>query len=86
MAPIRWRIQPRRARLFQCAVLVGRIRWMHVLAVRRIIQGWPTNNDSSTWNCQRWVIELVFALSRAGLLRVRWRGVRRALRMREYWQ
>ena len=86
VSPVRWRIAPNRASRHRVSVIVGYVRRRDVGLVRWIIQNWPVNNRSSRWNCQRWVIELVWALFRAGLLRCRWRGIRRIMRMREYWQ
>jgi hypothetical protein len=83
---IRWRVRPSRAGRFRTAIFVGWIRWADVAYVRHFIQQWDVDNVSTTWNCQEWVVELVFALLRARLLEVRWRGLTRLLSMRERWQ
>ena len=83
---VRWRVSPRSARLFRRSTYIGRIRYYQVRLVRRLVQRWRVNNRSQRWDCQAWVVELGFALRRAGLLRLRWRGARGMMREREYWQ
>lgn len=86
VADLRLNIQPQQARLHRVSIFVGRVRWNRLERVRRFVQRWRVNNRSETWNCQVWVVEIIWALVRAGLLRVRWRGLRRLMRMRENWQ
>jgi len=86
VAPVRLNVQPQQARLHRVSVFVGRIRWRNLGYVRRFVQQWRENNRSDTWNCQSWVMEIVWALARADLLEVRWRGLRRVSAMREHWQ
>jgi hypothetical protein len=83
---MRWHIRPNSARAFRQTVFIGRIRWLHLRRIRRLVQSWPVNNVSTHWNCQRWIIEIIYWLWNAGLLVVRERSLRRLIRMREYWQ
>ncbi|KAI1110831.1 alpha/beta-hydrolase [Nemania sp. NC0429] len=83
---VRWHIRPNSARLFRQAIFIGRLRWLYLRRIRRLIQSWPVNNTSIHWNYQRWIVEIVYWLWNAGLLVVRERSLRRLMRMREYWQ
>lgn len=53
---------------------------------RCIVQRWPVNNESDTWNCQSQAMEVVLRRIRFGLLGVHWRGLRMLLSRRERWQ
>lgn len=86
VAPVILGKRSSKATKYRGAISLGRIRWVHVRRVRRIIQRCVVNNSSRTWNCQRWCLDVFVVLRRAGLLRVRWRGVRRLLELREHWQ
>jgi hypothetical protein len=86
VAEPRYHVQPQNARLHRLSIFIGRIKWRHLHRVRRFLQQWRVNNTSATWNCQSWVVEAIWALARRGWMQLRWRGVRRLIRMRDNWQ
>ena len=77
VAPTRWSCAPKKSCLHQVAIFAARIRWKHLLRVRRLMNKWPVNNVDIDWCCQRWVLEIIDELIRRGWLLARDRGLER---------
>jgi hypothetical protein len=76
-------VRPEDSRSWIRDVGIGRVNVAHLQAIRNIIQGQPVNNESETWNCQTWVIEVLERLEQEGYLTIS-RPVRTELqRLRE---
>lgn len=85
--PVRWGIHPGRATLHYRSIPVGTMRRRHVAWARRMIQHQPVDNQSTTWNCQTWVLSCLTALYRVGVLgRLHRRGMRTLAQLVQRWQ
>jgi len=66
--------------------LVGTIEWRRIRQAERLIQTQLPDNESTTWNCQEWVVETLAALRQAGLLQMGAGMMRQIRSQHQNWQ
>lgn len=83
---MRWHVNPERSSLHDFDIECSTIPVSMVAAARDLVQQHSVDNNSTTWNCQAWVLECLDLLRRARLLKAQWRAIQRMRRLKQRWQ
>ncbi|KAI1856408.1 hypothetical protein JX265_011655 [Neoarthrinium moseri] len=78
--------QPQRSGRHETSIEVGTINSDDHDSAIAALQATPVDNDSTTWNCQSWVMEALEALEETDMFRWNQAGKAEALSRRQHWQ
>ncbi|KAK4170647.1 hypothetical protein QBC36DRAFT_128141 [Triangularia setosa] len=78
--------QPQRSGRHETSIEVGTINSDDYDTAVATIQATPTDNESTTWNCQAWVMEALDSLEEVNMFTWKRGAKERALSRRQHWQ
>jgi hypothetical protein len=78
--------QPQRSGRHKTSIEVGTINSDDHDSAVAAIQATPVDNESTTWNCQAWIMEALDALEETNMFKWNHGGKGEALRRRQHWQ